>query len=117
MNIEELRDYCLSLKGVTEDFPFDETALVFKVTGKMFCLTDLEDNFWVNLKNGPEKNIELREQFPAVKPGYHMSKKHWNTIEIDGSVPTDLLKQWINESYNLVVRGLTKKKQQELKNL
>ncbi len=117
MNIEELRDYCLSLKGVTEDFPFDETALVFKVAGKMFCLTDLEDSFWVNLKNDPEKNIELREQFPAVKPGYHMSKKHWNTIEIDGSVPTDLLKQWINESYNLVIQGMTKKKQQELKNL
>lgn len=117
MNIEDLRDYCLSLKGVTESFPFDKTTLVFKVAGKMFCLTDTEDKFGAALKNSPEKNIELREQFPTVKPGYHMSKKHWNTIEIDGSIPTDLIKQWINESYDLIVKGMTKKKQQELKNL
>ena len=115
MNIEELRDYCLGLKGVTESFPFDETTLVFKVAGKMFCLTDLEDSFGVNLKNDPVKNIELREEFPAIKPGYHMNKKHWNTVEIDGSVPNEMLKNLINESYDLVVQSLTKKKQQELK--
>ena len=117
MNIEELRDYCLSLKGVTEDFPFDKTTLVFKVAGKMFCLTDLENNFSMNLKNDPEKNIELREQYPVVKPGYHMNKKHWNTVKIDGSIPNGLLKSWIKESYDLVVQGMTKKKQQELKKL
>ncbi len=117
MNIEELRDYCLKLKGVNESFPFDETTLVFKVAGKMFCLTDLEDSFGINLKNSPEKNIELREQYEAVKPGFHMSKKHWNSVDVDGSVPDDLLKQWIDESYNLVVSGLTKKLQKELRNI
>ena len=108
MNIEELRDYCLSLKGATEDFPFDETTLVFKVVGKIFCITDLQDKFSVALKNDPEKNIELREEFPAIKPGYHMNKTHWNTIEIDGSMPDDLLKNLIDESYDLVVLKLKK---------
>ena len=117
MNIEELREYCLSKKGVTEGFPFDETTLVFKVMGKMFCLTDTEDKFGAALKNKPEKNIELREEYPAIKPGYHMNKQHWNTIEIDGSISNDLLKNLIDESYNLVVLGMPKKKQQELKNL
>ena len=117
MNIEELRDYCLSLKGVSEGFPFDETTLVFKVMGKMFCLTDTEDKFGVALKNEPEKNIELREEFRAVKPGYHLSKKHWNTIEIDGSISDNMLKNFIDESYGLVVMGMPKKRQQELKNI
>ena len=117
MNIEELRDFCLSLKAVTEEFPFDETTLVFKVAGKMFCLSDLEDSLGVNLKNDPEKNMELREQFLAVKPGYHMNKKHWNTVEIDGSISNEQIKTWIVESYNLVIKGLPKKKQEELKNL
>ena len=116
MNIEELREYCLSLKGVSEDFPFDETTLVFKVSGKMFCLTDLESNFSVALKNNPEKNIELREEFSAVKPAYHMNKQHWNTIRVDGTMPDDMLKNLIDESYDLVVLKLTRKQQQELKN-
>jgi len=115
MNIEELRAYCLSLKGVTEDFPFDENTLVFKVVGKMFCLTDLEGDLSINVKNEPEKNIELREEYPAVKPGYHMSKTHWNTIEIDGSMADDVIKNLIDESYDLVVLKLTKLEQQKLK--
>jgi predicted DNA-binding protein (MmcQ/YjbR family) len=115
MNIEELRDYCLSLKGVTEDFPFDETTLVFKVIGKIFCITDLKDKFSVALKNDPEKNIELREEFPAIKPGYHLNKIHWNTIEIDGSIPNDFLKNLIDESYDLVVLKLKKEEKQKLK--
>jgi predicted DNA-binding protein (MmcQ/YjbR family) len=115
MNIEELRAYCLSLKGVTEDFPFDENTLVFKVVGKMFCLTDLEGDLSINVKNEPEKNIELREEYPAVKPGYHMSKPHWNTIEIDGSMADDVIKNLIDESYDLVVLKLTKLEQQKLK--
>ena len=115
MNIEELRAYCLSLKGVTEDFPFDENTLVFKVVGKMFCLTDLEGDFSINIKNEPEKNIELREEYPAIKPGYHMSKIHWNTIEIDGSMADDVIKNLIDESYDLVVMKLTKQEQQKLK--
>ena len=116
MNIEEIRDYCLSKKGVTESFPFDETTLVFKVMNKMFCLSSL-DTFGLNLKNDPEKNMELREQYQAVKQGYHMNKQHWNTIEIDDSIHPDLLKEWIDESYDLIVISLTKKKQEELKNL
>ncbi|MBN1986709.1 MAG: MmcQ/YjbR family DNA-binding protein [Prolixibacteraceae bacterium] len=116
MNIEELREYCLSLKGVSEDFPFDETTLVFKVGGKMFCLTDLEGELSINVKNDPEKNIELREEYPAIKPGYHMNKKHWNTILIDGSLSDDMIKNFIDESYDLIVMGLTRKQQQEIKN-
>lgn len=80
MNIEELREYCISKKDVTESFPFDETTLVFKVRGKMFALTDLEGELSINLKCDPDLAIELREKYPAVQPGYHMNKKHWNTI-------------------------------------
>jgi len=116
VNIEELRDYCLSLKGVTEGFPFDETTLVFKVAGKMFALTDLVDDFSVNLKNDPVKNMELRERYPAIKPGYHMNKKHWNTVDINGSVPDNLIRKMVDESYNLIVSNLPKKTQQELIN-
>ena len=117
MNIEELREYCISKKGVTESFPFDETTLVFKVMDKMFCLTDLEDDLHVALKNLPGKNIELREQYSAVKPGYHMNKMHWNTIEIDGSIPDKMIYEFIDISYNLIVQSLTKKKKEELKNM
>lgn len=116
MNIEELREYCLSKKGVTEGFPFGETALVFKVAEKMFCLASLEGDLSANLKNEPEKNLELREHFPAIKPGYHMNKQHWNTVEIDGSIPDKMLKQLIDDSYRIVVEKLPKKKQEELKN-
>ena len=115
MNIEELRDYCLSLAGVTEDFPFDESTVVFKVAGKMFCLANLESKLSVNLKNEPERNAELREEYQAVKPGYHMSKVHWNTVEIDGSIPDDLIKNLIDESYDLVVMKLNKEEQKKLK--
>ena len=117
MNIEELREYCLSKKGVTESFPFDETTLVFKVMDRMFALTDLEGDLSVNLKCDPEKAIELRERYPAVIPGYHMNKKHWNTILIDGSIPDSLIFFLIDHSYELVVKGLSQKKRKELKNL
>jgi len=109
MNIEELREYCLLKKGVTESFPFDEQTLVFKVLGKMFLLTDTEDEFSINVKCDPEKAIELREHYPCVLPGYHMDKKHWNTIMIDGSISDNLLKVWIDDSYNLIVEKLPKK--------
>ncbi len=114
MNIEEFREYCLSKKGVTESFPFDETTLVFKVMGKMFALTDTEDDFSINLKCDPEKAIELREQYPIVQPGYHMNKKHWNTIYIDGSISDEELKIWIDDSYRLVVSSLPKKERDVL---
>jgi len=116
MNAEELREYCLSLKGVTEDLPFDDETLVFKVAGKMFCLMSLDGPLSVNLKNEPDKNIELREQYASIKPGYHMSKIHWNTVEIDGSLPDDLVKTLIDESYDLVVMKLNRHEQQLLKN-
>jgi predicted DNA-binding protein (MmcQ/YjbR family) len=115
MNIEELREYCLAKKGVTESFPFDETTLVFKVAGKMFCLTDLVDDFSINLKNDPEKNMELRERFPAVRPGYHMNKQHWNTVEVDGTISDEMLKQLVDESYELIVQKLPKKISEEFK--
>jgi predicted DNA-binding protein (MmcQ/YjbR family) len=108
MNIEEFREYCLLKPATTESFPFDENTLVFKVAGKMFALTDLADTFSINLKCDPEKCLELREHYECVKPGYHMNKKHWNTIMVDSSVSDMLLMQWIDASYNLVVLSLTK---------
>lgn len=115
MNIEEFREYCLAKAMVTEAFPFDEVTLVFKVAGKMFALTSLDKAFSINLKCNPEKAIQLREQYPAVQAGYHMNKKHWNTIVIDGSVSVEVLKQWIDHSYDLVVAGLTRKLRDEVK--
>jgi len=116
MDIEFFREYCLAKKGVTEEFPFDENTLVFKVMGKIFALTNLEkSNFTINLKCEPEKAILLREQYEAVQPGYHMSKKHWNTIYAE-NIADNLLKQWIDNSYRLVVAGLPKKLQKELEN-
>jgi predicted DNA-binding protein (MmcQ/YjbR family) len=117
MNIEDLRDYCLKKKGVEEGFPFDETVLVFKVLGKMFALTSTEGEFTINLKCEPEKAIELREKYSGVKPGYHMNKKHWNTIHFDDSFSDTNAKKWIDDSYNLIVKSLTKAEQQHLKNL
>lgn len=117
MNIEEFRNYCINKKAVTESFPFDETTLVFKVMGKMFALTDVEDEFKLNLKCDPEKAISLREKYPDnVLPGYHMNKKHWNTVVVDGPIPDKLLYEWIDESYDLIVLSLPKTKRQELKN-
>lgn len=109
MNIEEYRSYCLARKGVTEEFPFDNETLVFKVAGKMFALTDVTNFASINLKCDPEKAVELRDQYPAVLPGYHMNKKHWNTILLDGSIPTKLLQTWIDESYNRIVNALPKR--------
>jgi predicted DNA-binding protein (MmcQ/YjbR family) len=118
MNIEDFRNYCLHKKGVTEELPFDETTLVYKVLGKMFALTDTEGEFSINLKCNPEKAIELREQFHgSVLPGYHMSKKHWNTILVHGKIPENLIWHWIDESYQLVVNKLTKAQKRTLKNL
>lgn len=117
MNIEFFRDYCISKKGVTEEFPFDEQTLVFKVMGKMFAATNVDSFVSINLKCHPEKAIELRETYSCVKPGYHMNKKHWNTVLVDGSVSDKLIREWIDDSYNLVVASFTKKLQQELNEL
>lgn len=110
MNIEEYRDYCITKKAVTESFPFNETVLVFKVAGKMFALTDLNPPFKINLKCDPERALELREKYPCVLPGYHMNKKLWNTIAIDGTLSDDFLKGLIDHSYDLIVASLPKSK-------
>ncbi len=111
LNIEELRLYCLSKAATDESLPFGEDTLVFKVLGKMFALTSLSSTeLSVNLKCEPSQAIELREEYPGtVLPGYHMSKKHWNTVMIDGTLPDETLKQWIDNSYDLVVSGLPQK--------
>lgn len=121
MNIQQLYEFCLSKKGVTEHFPFDEDTLVFKVGGKMFCLASLkkfeEGEPYLNLKCNPEKAIELRKQFEGIKPGYHMSKIHWNSVYLNADVSNKLLVELINHSYDLVFNSLTKKIQSEINNL
>ena len=103
MNIESLREYCLSLPDVEEALPFGPDTLVYKVGGKIFLLTGLDEvDFRFNAKCDPDKAIELREEYPCVIPGWHMNKKHWNTIVVDGSVSDKLLREWIFHSYELV---------------
>ena len=115
MHIEEFRAYCLSKNRVTEEFPFDENTLVFKVCGKMFALTGLEEpDLKVNLKCDPEKAISLREQYESITAGFHMNKKHWNTVKVDGSFSDDFFKDLIDHSYDLVVKGLPKKLRDQL---
>lgn len=114
MNIEEFRDYCIRKKGVTEELPFGPQTLVFKVMGKMFAITDIDGFESINLKCDPEKAVILREEYSGVIPGYHMNKKHWNTVSTDGSVPDNLLREWIDESYDLIVAGLPGKLKEEL---
>ncbi len=109
MDIEILREYCLSKKAVEEGFPFGEDTLVFKVAGKLFLLTGLNSNpLQFNVKCDPEKALELRERYYAVQPGYHMNKKHWNTVVADGSLSSALIKEMIDDSYNLIVKSLPK---------
>ena len=109
MDLELFRNYCLSLKGVTEEMPFGDATLVYKVEGKMFALTGIDMFTSVNLKCDPEEAIELRERYHAVQPGYHMNKQHWNTILIDHSIPDQQLFLWTKNSYDLVVAKLPKK--------
>lgn len=118
MNIQQFYEYCLSKRAVTEHFPFDEDTLVFKVGGKMFCLTSLKE--WengtpsLNLKGKPERNEALRAEYDAVQPGFHMSKTHWNTVQFNADVPDKLLLKLLDESYDLVFDGLTKKVKQAI---
>ncbi len=119
MDIISIRDYCIRKPGVTESFPFDNRTLVFKVMDKAFALLDVEwEEHTVNLKCDPEYALELRANYPeCVKPGYHMNKKHWNTVNFSGGLPVSLLQSLIDHSYDLVVAGLTKQKQAALKDL
>ena len=118
MNIQQYFEFCLSKNGVTEHFPFDQDILVFKVGGKMFALSSLKQ--WemgepsVNLKYEPERAEELRAQFDAIQPGYHMSKVHWNTVNLNRDVPDTLLKELIDHSYELIFKSLSKKIQSEI---
>ena len=118
MNIQQVYEFCLSKKGVTEHFPFDENTLVFKVGGKMFCLTSLKKwesgNHSINLKCNPEYALELRAQYEAVNTGYHMSKVHWNTVDVDKDLPLKDVVKLIEHSYELVFKSLTKKTQNEI---
>ena len=109
MNIEDVRNYCLSKPGAEETLPFGPDTLVYKVGGKAFLLTGLEsERLRFNVKCDPDKAIELREEHACVLPGYHMNKKHWNTIVVDGSVSSKQLKEWIDDSYELVKPKLKK---------
>jgi predicted DNA-binding protein (MmcQ/YjbR family) len=115
MDIESLRNYCLGKQAVKEGFPFGETTLVFKVKGKMFLAVGLDAPvLQFNVKCDPEQAIEWREQYASVIPGYHMNKKLWNTVIIDGSIPTKVLRQMIDDSYRLVVQSLPKKEREGL---
>lgn len=114
MNIEDLRHFCLSLKGAEEKMPFDDKTLVFSVKNKMFCLTNIEEYEYINLKCNPDEAVLLRERYSEVTPGYHMNKKHWNSIETQGAISDKQIKEWIVNSYDLVVAGLPKKIQKEL---
>ena len=121
MNLETYYEYCLSKKGVTEHFPFDEDTLVFKVGGKMFALSSLSQ--WekgtpkINLKCDPEYAQELRAEYDDIQPGFHMSKTHWNTIAVNQSVSDSLVKELIGHSYSLIFKSLTKKLQSEIQEL
>jgi predicted DNA-binding protein (MmcQ/YjbR family) len=114
MTIDILRDYCLSKAHATEEFPFDEHILAFKVAGKLFALTDVDQFTFVNLKCDPEKAVDLRERFEAVQPGYHMNKKHWNTVSVNADVSHEMILQMVDDSYELVIKSLTKKQRNEL---
>ena len=116
MNLEKFREYCLSMHRVGEDFPFDDTTIVFRVGGKIFALTDLESlPFRFNLKCNPDRAVELREQYECVKPGWHMNKKHWNTIEPDGRQPDSFYFELIRHSYELVFGSLSKAEKARIK--
>ena len=106
MDIEEIRAYCLSKKGTEEGFPFDDTTLVIKVGGKIYILIRLDGDPSINLKCEPVRAIELRESNPSIIPGYHMNKKHWNTVFLDGSISNNLIREMIDHSYNLVFQSL-----------
>ena len=115
MNIEALRNHCIGKKAVREDFPFGEDTLVFKVLDKAFALISLNEPDSVNLKCDPERAIELRERYECVQPGYHMNKKHWNTVYFDGTVSDAMILEWIDHSYDMVVKGMNKKEQARLR--
>ncbi len=115
MDVIEFRDYCMSKPFVTEHFPFDDITLVFKVLGKMFALGNIDNFTSINLKCDPERAIDLRIQHAEIKPGYHMNKDHWNTVEVTGNLPDSQLREFIDHSYDLIVAGLPAKLRNQIK--
>jgi predicted DNA-binding protein (MmcQ/YjbR family) len=109
MNMEELRDYCLGKAGAEECFPFGPETMVFKVGGKVFLITSLTEGNEFNVKCDPERAIELRERYDDVRPGYHMNKRHWNTVRMSGSLKARELREMIDHSYEIIVKALPKK--------
>lgn len=116
MNIEDFRNYCLHFKGAREDFPFDDKTIAFRVMDRIFALADVDDFDGINVKCDPVKAAMLRDLYEEVKPGYHMNKKHWNTIDPHGGLGDELIKEWIKDSYELVVESLPRKEQKKLEN-
>ncbi|HCQ30008.1 MAG TPA: MmcQ-like protein [Flavobacteriales bacterium] len=115
MTIEQYVDFCLSLPGVEESFPFDDKTLVFKVGGKMFALTNIDSFDFINLKCNPDKALELRAQYPEdILPGYHMNKKHWNSVSTNGNINDEMLHSLIRHSYQLVYDKLPKRVKQTI---
>jgi predicted DNA-binding protein (MmcQ/YjbR family) len=121
VHIEQLRDYCITKKGVTEHFPFDDVTLVFKVMNKMFLLTGIDA--WeqgetkMNVKCDPEWSLELRGEYDSINPGWHMNKKHWNTVTLNSDVSDQFAFELIDHSYDLIIKSLPKKVQEEWSNL
>ena len=113
MNVESIREYCLSLPGVTEDFPFDETTLAFRVLGRIFAMIDLDDTKWFVLKCEPERALQLREEHAEISAAWHMNKKHWNQIDLYGHLSDELVRTLIRHSYSQVVKKLTRKVRDE----
>lgn len=117
MNIEDFQEYCLSLPATWADMPFDDVTLVMKVGKKMFAVTGLNrEGFKVNLKCDPEYAIELREKYPEIEPGWHSNKKHWNTVDFEGSLSPKMLQELVKHSYDMVVKKMTKKEREALFN-
>ncbi len=114
MHLDTLLQFCFRLKGTIETFPFDKRTLVLKVQGKMYALVDVEDPVSINLKCDPERAIDLRERYDGIQPGYHMNKKHWNTVSLLGHVDESLILELVQHSYDLVVSSLPKKLRDEL---
>ena len=118
MNVEQFREYALSKKGTSEDFPFDEVTLCLRVMGKIFAITGLDNiPFSVNLKCDPEYSVELREKYPEIQPGWHMNKSHWNTVDFEGSLDGQLLRRLVDISYDLVAKSLKKGEREALAGL
>jgi predicted DNA-binding protein (MmcQ/YjbR family) len=113
MNIEDMREYCISKTAVTEGLPFGDDTLVFKVAGKMFLLANLDGPLRINIKAAPEEVIDRIDRYPEALPGYHMNKKHWITVDMDTASDYNRIKQWIDESYQLVLSTIPKKQREE----